>query len=61
MVAKTAGSTPRESPSGYHWAATLHTTAGWLALAQLVELVKCGDGEGGTGGRLWGTGEGTFI
>ena len=44
MVAKTVGSTPRESPSGCHWAATLHTTS-WLSLLSVGVERRGGLGE----------------
>ena len=37
MVVKTGDSTPRESPSGCHWAATLHTTSWFSSLSVGVE------------------------
>ena len=45
MVAKTVGSTPKESPSGYQWAATLHTTS-WLSSLSVGVERRGGLGEG---------------
>ena len=46
MMAKTVGSTPRKTPSGYHWAATLHTTSWLSSLSVGVERTRLGEGSG---------------